>query len=1150
MKQYYFQLLCLFLSVSLYAQNIPEVKLKDNSTLKLVNLNVEVNITGNVALTTYKMKFYNGSDTVLEGELAFPLGQGQSVTDFAMDVNGSMRHAAIVEKELGRVAYESTIRKTIDPGLLEMTKGNNYKARVYPIPAKGYKEIEITYEQTLVANNEKHSYQIPLNFENKLSHFSIEINAFGKKNIQIIDPSIYNDLKFRNALGVKKAHFKAENFTPRNTITLEMRLEDEANLTTYNDYFNFYKSFKPKSRLKAKPKAITVFWDASYSMERRKLDKEFELLDAYIQYLENVKLNVVVFNTKIRSNNTYNIKKGNWNAVKKALENVVYDGGTSYVDLENYIAETNLLFTDGMFNLGDFKPTNHGAIYAINSLTSANHSRLSQLANTSQANYVNLSNVEVKQAIKTITRENYKFLGVAKNENVYEVYPLKNTIVNEDFALSGRFKANTTIELLFGYNNDVTDKVEVNIETLENSPTVKRLWAKQKLDYLNENSEENKDKIIQLALKNHLITAYTSMIILDRVEDYARYKIEPPTELKARYKELVKQEEANEADRLKHIESRKHDLLSEYKDLMRWYGKDFSKNIKDIKKPRQERTGTNTTPSQHNGAPGANSNTSNSSFTRVIDSTRRIISGYVTSVSGEPLPGVNIYVKNDVFAAVTDFDGKYMINAEFGSILVYSYIGFLTEEVTLGSNFVVNVALKEDTSSLDEVVVIGYGVQRRTHVTGAVTAVSSESIENENIVVEALQGRVAGLNMESKRASNNSDDASIRIHGLNFNDSENAPLYVVDGIVYSEEDFKDISAKNIDNIRVLKDGAGSSIYGSRASNGVILISTKSGILENKEKIEALNRKIDEEIVFKPWSPKAEYLVNLSKSETPEIAYNAYLKLRETYKNTPTFFMDIAEYFDSINQKELAVQIVTNLIEIDLDNHELSRALAYKLQYFKEDALAVYVYQEILKLRPEEPHSYRDLALAYEAVGEYQKAFDILFRIVNGELLEKDEDERFYGIEHIAYVEACHLVSQHGDQLDLTENHRDLLKIFDVDIRVVIDWNHNDTDLDLWVENPNDEKVLYSNKTSKDGGRLSEDMTEGYGPEEFMIKKASKGDYEILVDYYADQVQKISGPTTLKVTIFTNYGRKNEKKEIRILRLNKKEDEIEVGTVSM
>jgi uncharacterized protein YfaP (DUF2135 family) len=126
----------------------------------------------------------------------------------------------------------------------------------------------------------------------------------------------------------------------------------------------------------------------------------------------------------------------------------------------------------------------------------------------------------------------------------------------------------------------------------------------------------------------------------------------------------------------------------------------------------------------------------------------------------------------------------------------------------------------------------------------------------------------------------------------------------------------------------------------------------------------------------------------------------------------------------------------------------------------------------------------------------------------------------------------------------------IFKEFKVDLRVVVDWNHNNTDLDLWVESPKFEKVSYKNTNSKEGGRISEDLTEGYGPEEFMIKKASKGDYKISVDYFNDQVQKVSGPTTLKITIYTNYGSVNEHKEIRILRLDKEEDDVEVGTVNI
>ena len=131
-------------SIQLFSQTMPSVKVGEDY-LKITSLDIESSIVGNIATTTYNMTFFNHEDRVLEGELAFPLGQGQSVTNFAMDVNGKMREAVIVEKELGRVAYEATIRQTIDPGLLEITRGNNYKARVYPIPANSYKKLSITF---------------------------------------------------------------------------------------------------------------------------------------------------------------------------------------------------------------------------------------------------------------------------------------------------------------------------------------------------------------------------------------------------------------------------------------------------------------------------------------------------------------------------------------------------------------------------------------------------------------------------------------------------------------------------------------------------------------------------------------------------------------------------------------------------------------------------------------------------------------------------------------------------------------------------------------------------------------------------------------------------------------------------------------------
>ncbi|NMH88134.1 VIT domain-containing protein [Flavivirga algicola] len=1150
-------------SIQLQAQEIPKVILKDSTSLKLLELHIKTNITGNVATTTYNMKFYNATDQVLEGELSFPLGQGQSVIDFAMDVNGELRHAVIVEKELGRIAYESTVRQTIDPGLLEMTKGNNYKARVYPIPANGFKEIQITYEQVLFANNKLHVYYLPLNFKNNLSKFSINIKAYDKKHIEIVDAKNYMDFKFSEGKqNIKTASFKAENYTPNTPINIELQLENSKSITTYNDYFNLYKVFETKQIQKEKPKSITILWDASYSMEYRNLKKELELLNLYIKYLNDVKIEFVSFNNKVNKSKNFEIVNGNWELLNNEIKSIVYDGGTSFVDLNKYRADEYLLFTDGMDNLGSLNKVKV-PVYTINAVTSANHNKLQKIATQSAGNYVNLSIKSVDLAFSLLINETYQFLGITKNDHVFDVYPIKNTNVAQDFSLSGRFKEATEIELLFGYNNKITDRFKIDLNKTSSNPIVKRLWAKQKLEYLR--GKKLKTEIIKLAKKYHLLTNYTSMIILDRIEDYVRYRIEPPKELKEEYKRRLELSKTNDIERLEDLNDRREELKEDYADLMKWYHTDFSKlkKLKKVVKKDNDRVllnrisdtlnnpENNINNSLSNQMPltSQNLNSVTSSRNKEIDSTKHFVYGVIKDNNGSPLVGANIYIKNKSRGTTADFDGEYAINADMGDVLVYSYIGYITKEIELNNESIINISLEEDSSTLDEIVVIGYGTQRKKSITGSVSVVSSKSVEAslDNSFTNALQGKISGVEIQ-QNSGMSGGGTSIKIRGLSSVTGDMSPLYIVDGVPYTKEALLEISTKDIDNIRVLKNGSGSSIYGARANNGVIIISTKEGLETNSDKIEELNKKIDEEIQFKPWTPKASYLEEISKTYSKNEAFNKYIELRKKYKNTPTFFIDVAEFFESINENELAIQIITNLVEIDIDNHELMKALGYKLESFGMNHLAVHVYKEILELRPEEPQSYRDLALAYENIGEYQKAFDLLYKIIYGDLLEKDEDERFHGIEQIAYVEACHIVTKYSKKLKLNYDQKRLIKNLKIDVRVVVDWNHNDTDLDLWVENPNAEKILYSNKNSKDGGRLSEDMMDGYGPEEFMIKKAFQGDYNVLIDYYADEVQKISGPTTLKVTMFTNYGSKSETKKVKILRLDKEEDELEVGKI--
>ncbi|MDG5491855.1 VIT domain-containing protein [Psychroserpens sp. SPM9] len=1142
-----------------YTQTMPEVKVGEDH-LRLSTLDIKSTVIGNRATTTYDMLFYNPQNRILEGELAFPLGQGQSVTHFAMDVNGTLRDAVIVEKEQGRVAFENTTRQTIDPGLLEKTKGNNYKARVYPIPANGSKRIVITFEQKLLASEGYHVMEIPLSYKKKLDQFSIAIEQFSGKSKPSIEQTHYKGLTFKAHDGKLQADFKKSKFAPSQTIRVKFPKITSQAVTVYRDYFNVYKTLDVKPRPKTKPKTITVFWDASYSMKYRKLNKEIQLLDTYFKYLKNVDVKLVVFSNSIKKHTDFKVKNGDWSHLKHTITNTVYDGGTSYLNLGAYISEDNLLFSDGMDNLGAMN-SSEKPITAINAVNASNHEKLINMANDSGSQYINLNVQPVDRAFEFLINESYKFLGYKTNKNVSEVFPKKFASIQGDFSLSGRFSKATTLELYFGYNENEKKLVSITIDTKENNALVKRLWAKEKLNFLSKNEKENKTEIIDLAKRYHLITAYTSMIVLDRIEDYVRYKIEPPKELMADYKAQLQMVNDDEEDRLEDLNDRKSELFETYQDLMSWYDKDFSKPVEEDKKPSTPETNatsqqvasqeTNGSSTQGNSViHGENSTITTVNASSNLNGEERTISGMITSADdGIELPGANVMIKGTTRGVQSDFDGKFSIQAKQGEVIVVTYVGFKTIEQEVNENTTqINVALSGD-AQLDEVVVMAYATVHKKSYTSASVIVSEEIIEDRSNqdFVKVLSGRAPGLNIATGSGQPGAN-STIIIRGVTSHNQNNEALYIVDGAPMDEGTYKSLNQDDIASIDILnKDGA-TAIYGHRAANGVVVITTKEGLKTKEEDINLLNEKIDNQFKIKPWTPDAEYIEVLAKTKTIAEAFTTYLDLRNTYHNVPAFFLDVADFFESKNESEIAIQILTNLIEIDIDNHELMRALAYKLEAMQNYESAVYVYEAVLELRPEHPQSYRDLALAYEATKHYQKAFDLLYKIVDGALLEKDEDERFLGIEQIAYVEACHLLKLHEKELQITEQQRELFNDLEIDVRVVIDWNQDNTDIDLWVVNPKNEKVYFGNKKSNTGGRLSEDLTEGYGPEEFLLKEAIAGNYEVIVDYFGSETQKISGPTTLKITMFTNYGTKDETKNIQIMRLSEDEDEYEVGTV--
>lgn len=206
------------------------------------------------------------------------------------------------------------------------------------------------------------------------------------------------------------------------------------------------------------------------------------------------------------------------------------------------------------------------------------------------------------------------------------------------------------------------------------------------------------------------------------------------------------------------------------------------------------------------------------------------INGKVTSQeSGESIPGVNILIKGTTIGTVTDVNGKYTLNAPEDGILVFSFIGYKSEEVPVNSRSVIDIAMTTDIQSLQEVVVVGYGTQKKTDVTGAISSVSAEQIAERPVtnVTEALAGQMAGVQVQQIDGAPGGSGLMVRVRGTGSISAGSSPLYVVDGYPI-EGDLSMINPNNIESIQVLKDASATAIYGSRGGNGVVIITTKKG----------------------------------------------------------------------------------------------------------------------------------------------------------------------------------------------------------------------------------------------------------------------------------------------------------------------------------
>lgn len=212
------------------------------------------------------------------------------------------------------------------------------------------------------------------------------------------------------------------------------------------------------------------------------------------------------------------------------------------------------------------------------------------------------------------------------------------------------------------------------------------------------------------------------------------------------------------------------------------------------------------------------------------------VSGTVTDTDGNTMPGVSVSVEGKTIGTITDLDGNYSIGVEKGTQLVFSFVGYTSQKIKVGNQAILNVTLGNSTVGLDEVVVVGYAQQSRAKVISSVSSVKNEELRNIPSVnaVQALQGKIAGA-VIPVTSGQPGQTARIIIRGGTTLDpySEATPLYIVDGVF---RNMDDINPDDIESIQIMKDAASTAIYGARASNGVVVIKTKTGKAGTKARV--------------------------------------------------------------------------------------------------------------------------------------------------------------------------------------------------------------------------------------------------------------------------------------------------------------------------
>ncbi len=1061
-----------------------QAQVKTESPVQVKSMHIKIASAQTDAQTDIEIVLYNPNERILDGEFQFSLNKGQVVTGFTLDVNGHQRQGVITDKQKARVAYENTIRRRIDPGLLELTEGNNYRVRVYPVAPHATRTITISISQLLELSNHELRYSLPLRTPGSVEDFLLDIESPANLSSPISRSGIIESLKFSRNGDLHQLHLQQKMDEIKQGISFSVPLENGKSFTSMEDGCTdkrFIASVEPVLPVTGKISisSATIFWDVSTSSSNRNINKEIDLLEQYI-FTNNIRsVTLVTFSNTIHLVKTWDIGNATLRDIKTFLRMQTADGGTQVgkLDCTKFNSDVFLLFSDGISNYGtDKMKLTSRPVYCINSAPGADFVMLNRIASESGGKYIDLVSADITTSLNALNQPLVKVLKIDGTKTTADLIATGN-IANGELLITGKTKLDQdSILIIYGINGkEAGDQwVVIRKDELRSTDFFNKITMLNQLDMMQQAPVVTDESLQSFAKKFPVVTKATSFIVLDNLQDYINYDIVPPAELAEQYQQQVyvvnerkkQKEEAKKNEELQNLQQ----LVPYYNNRIRWWSKNEP----------------------------------------LID---------LASLEKKPVPSL---------AVAADDKNKEDENANSPR-----------QQNVLANKGQPGVAVFGANNTLNEVVVTtAYGIKRSSRsVSSNAQVVGSEQLNTirQTNINNALAGKVAGIQLRGVSSVALDGNNTIRLRGESSLGGSSAAIYVVDGTILPNAN--DINTDDIEDVTVLQGPSAAALFGQQGQNGAIVITTKRG---RRPSVNNSNQPVR----YKDLDDM-DYLYEL-KSVPLNQRYDRYLEMKDTLGDRPSFYFDVAAYLYQVGKKTEAIRVLSNLMEISKEDHQLLRATGYVLEDWKQYDEAIAVYEKVLAMKEEEPQSYRDLALAHYKRGDYQQAVDLLYKIITKNW--EQYEARYAGLRGIMLNEMNAIIAIHKDKIDLSGVNPAVIKALPVYLRITIDWNKDETDIDLHVIEPGGAECYYQNHETVNGGRISEDFTQGYGPEEYQAKNALGGKYKVLVNYFGDRYQKLKTPSFIRVSVFKNFGKPEQSFTSDCLMMDNQTGKVEIETV--